>query len=692
MHLDFLHLPLEEPVPIFTLVLFIILFVPLLLKKIRVPGLIGLVIAGIVVGPFGLNILERDASIVLFGTVGLLYLMFQAGLEIDLADFMKNRNQSLSFGLLSALIPVVGGTILGRYVLQFSWPASLLLSSMMASHTLLAYPIVSRMGVSRNRVVAMAIGGTLIADTIALIMLAVIAGSQEGALDAAFWLQLLIALPVLGLVVMGVFPRMGAWFFRNEQSDGSAQYVFVLMVVFAAAFLSEIVGLEPILGAFLAGLALNRLIPHTSPLMSRIEFLGNALFIPFFLISVGMLVDLRVLFQGGNVLIVAGTMILLAVGGKWLAAFIVQQLFRFSVTERNLVFGLSTARAAATLAIALVGFDLALFDEDVLNGTVLMILITSLISTFVVENAARQLAITEKERPPDLTAIPERILVPISNPATVEQLIDLAVMIKNPQAKEPLYPLVVVKDDESARERVLSSRQMLEKALKHAAASDTPIEIVSRVDLNVANGIRRAIQEKVITDVILGWNGEVTASRRIFGSVLDNLLDSTPQMILVSKMTHPLNLTRRLITVLPPYAEHETGFGHWLQRVLVLARQTGVPLHFYGSPDTLLVLKATLQKAKPPVKAHYHEFTDWDDFLILGREVTQDDLLLVISARDDTISHIRQLNDIPAKLAKHFAGHSFVILYPEQNSREKVRENGAPELPAYAQSEKESEG
>lgn len=690
MHLDFLHLPLEEPVPIFTLILFIILFVPLLLKKIRVPGLIGLVIAGIVVGPFGLNILERDASIVLFGTVGLLYLMFQAGLEIDLTDFMKNRNQSMIFGLLSALLPVVGGTLLGRYVLQFSWPASILLSSMMASHTLLAYPIVSRMGVSRNPVVAMTIGGTLIADTIALIILAVISGSQEGALDASFWLQLLIALPVLGFVVMGVFPRIGAWFFRNEQSDGSAQYVFVLMVVFAAAFLSEIVGLEPILGAFLAGLALNRLIPHTSPLMNRIEFLGNALFIPFFLISVGMLVDLRVLFQGVNVLIVAGTMILLALVGKWLAAFIVQQLFRYSVTERNLVFGLSAARAAATLAIALVGFDLALFDEDVLNGTVLMILITSLISTFVVENAARQLAITEKERSPDLKEIPERILVPISNPATVEQLIDLAVMIKSPQSKEPLYPLVVVKDDEAARERVLASRNMLQKALKHAAASNTPIEIVSRVDLNVANGIRRAIQEKVITDVIMGWNGEVTATRRIFGTVLDNLLDSTPQMILVSKMTHPLNITRRLITLLPPYAECESGFGHLLQRLIILARQTAAPLHFYGAPDTLSALKVTVQKAKPPVKAQYHEFTDWDDFLILGREVTQDDLFLVVSAREDTISHIRQLNDIPAKLAKHFANHSFVILYPEQNSREKVRENGIAELPASTRTEKES--
>jgi len=689
MHLDFLHLPLEEPVPIFALVLFIILFVPLSLKKLRVPGLIGLVIAGIVVGPFGLNVLERDASIILFGTVGLLYLMFQAGLEIDLTDFMKNRNQSLIFGLLSALLPVIGGTLLGRYVLQFSWPASILLSSMMASHTLLAYPIVSRMGISRNPVVAMTIGGTLIADTIALIILAVISGTQEGALDAVFWLRLLIALPALGFIILGIFPRIGAWFFRNEQSDGSAQYVFVLMVVFAAAFLAELVGLEPILGAFLAGLALNRLIPHTSPLMSRIEFMGNTLFIPFFLISVGMLVDLRVLFQGGNVLLVAGTMILLALAGKWLAAFIVQQMFRYSVTERNLIFGLSAARAAATLAIALVGFDLFLFNEDVLNGAVLMILITSLISSFVVENAARQLALAEKERLPDLMEVPERILVPISNPATVEQLIDLAVMIRSPQSKEPLYPLVVVKDDEAARQRVLVSRKMLEKALKHAAASNTPIEIVSRVDLNVANGIRRAIQEKVITDVIIGWNGEVTASRRIFGTVLDNLLESIPQMILVSKMTHPLNITRRIITLLPPYAECESGFGHLLQRLIVLARQTAAPIYFYGATNTLNDLKATVQKAKPPVKAQYQEFTDWDDFLILGREVTQDDLLLVVSARENTISHIRQLNDIPTKLAQYFANQSFVILYPEQNSQETVRENDVGVLSAVTQTEKE---
>lgn len=666
MHLEFLHFPLEEPVPIFTLVLFIILSAPLLLKKIRVPGLIGLVIAGIIVGPYGFNILERDASITLFGTVGLLYLMFQAGLEIDLSDFMKNRNRSLLFGTLTAVIPIAAATLTARFFFNFSWTASILLSSMLASHTLLAYPIVSRMGITRNQVVAIAIGGTLIADTAALIILAIISGSQEGGLTPAFWLRLLIALPALGLIVLGVFPRLGAWFFRNEQSDGSAQYIFVLMTVFAAALLAEVVGLEPILGAFLAGLALNRLIPHTSPLMNRIEFVGNAIFIPFFLISVGMLVDLRVLFQGIRVLELAAMMILLALATKWLAAFIMQRLFGYSPSERNLLFGLSAARAAATLAIALVGFDLGLFDEDVLNGTVLMILTTSLVSSLVVENAGRRLALAEAERPPDMNDIPERILVPISNPSTIEQLIDLAVMIRNPKSKEPIYPLVVVKDDETAQERVLASRKMLEKALKHAAASDTRLEIVSRVGLNVANGIRRAMQEMVITDVIMGWNGEITTSRRIFGTVLDNLLENTEQMILVSKLTHPLNITRKIVVLLPLYAEREAGFGRWVNTLMILSRQTGAPLYFYGPPHTLEALQGVLQTAKPPVTAQYNEFSNGEDFLIIGREVTKDDLLIIVSAREDTISHQRYLDSIPGKLAHHFQQQSFVILYPEQ--------------------------
>lgn len=659
-------LPIQDPVLIFTLVLLIILLAPLLLRRLRIPGLIGLIVAGIAVGPNGFNLLQRDASIVLFGTVGLLYIMFLAGLEIDLTDFKKNRNRSIVFGLFTFLIPQVLGTLIVRVVLQFEWPSAILLASMFASHTLLAYPIVSRLGLVRVPVVGVTIGGTMITDTLALLVLAVVAGSARGELGAQFWFQLAVSLPLLAFVVLWVFPRIGAWFFKHGQGDGSAQYIFVLAVVFAAAFLSELAGVEPIIGAFLAGLALNRLIPHTSPLMNRIEFIGNTLFIPFFLIGVGMLVDLRVLFQGTEALVVAATMIILALGGKWLAAWGAARVFGYNRTEQNVIFGLSSAQAAATLAAVLVGFQLGLLNENVLNGTILMILVTCLLSTLVVENAGRQLAIQEAEQAPEIEEAGERILVPIANPATIEQLLDLAVMVKDPKSTEPIYPLVVVKDDAAAQEHIRANQKMLEKAMKHAAATETTLQIASRVDLNAANGIRRAINELMITNVIIGWNGEISTTRRIFGSVLDNLLERTQQMILVSKISHSLNVIGKIIVVIPELAEREVGFIRWVKTVQVLAKQTGAKLHFNGSADTLAQLQAIVSQTKPAVEARYHEFSEWEDFLILSREIKANDLLIVISARRGMLSYNKYLNQIPAKLARHFQAHSFVILYPEQ--------------------------
>lgn len=415
-----LFLPIDKPVFIFTLVLLIILLVPLFLRRVRIPTLIGLIVAGIVVGPKGLNLLQRDASIVLFGTVGLLYIMFLAGLEMDLAEFKRNRARALLFGAFTFLIPQTIGTIVGVTVLGFSLVSSLLLASMFASHTLLAYPIVSRLGLSRSEVVAVAVGGTMITDTAALLLLAVIAGSYQGELSLLFWLRLLVLSAVLVLTVLFVFPRIAAWFFKHGQMDGAMQYVFILAIVFAAASLAELSGLDAIIGAFLAGLAMNRLVPHTSPLMNRIEFVGNALFIPFFLISVGMLVDLRLLFQGPEALFVAAVMILVASGCKWLAALATQKVLGYTATERSLIFGLSNAQAAATLAAVLIGYNIGLLNELVLNGSILMILATCLMSTLTVENAGHRLALAARrpvatDGPPQPAVISEQSLAPLAN-------------------------------------------------------------------------------------------------------------------------------------------------------------------------------------------------------------------------------------------------------------------------------------
>jgi len=291
-----LALPLSNPVLKFLVILIIILFAPIILNRFKIPHILGLIIAGAVIGPNGFNLLLRDSSIILSGTAGLLYIMFLAGLEIDLAEFKKNSGKSLLFGMFTFLIPMALGTLTGLYVLEMTLMSSILLASMFASHTLIAYPILSKLGVTKNRAVNISVGGTMITDTLALLVLAVIVGMNAGVVDAAFWTRLSLSMVLFGLIVVFVFPVIARWFLKRFD-DSVSQYIFVLVMVFLGAVLAELAGIEAIVGAFLSGLALNRLIPSTSSLMNRIEFVGNAVFIPFFLIGVGMLVDFRAFFK-----------------------------------------------------------------------------------------------------------------------------------------------------------------------------------------------------------------------------------------------------------------------------------------------------------------------------------------------------------------------------------------------------------
>jgi hypothetical protein len=538
---------------------------------------------------------------------------------------------------------------------------------MLGSHTLLAYPIASKLGISKSRSTTITVGGTIVADLLSLLVLAVIADSARGQLNSAFWIRLGLSMAVYVFAIVWGLPRLGRWFFRNVQSEGVSQYIFVLAAVFATAFLAEVAGLEPIIGAFLAGLVLNRLIPHSSPLMNRIEFVGNALFIPFFLISVGMLVDLRVLVKGLDAWIVAITMIVIANAGKWLAAFFTQKLFNYSVEERNVIFGLSNARAAATLTAVLIGYDLGILNENVLNGTILMILVTCVISSLVVEKAGRKLAIVESQQMPDISTSPNRILVPISNPATIEHLIDFAILIKEPHSPEPIFPLAVVKDAEDTDAQLIASQKMLQKAILHASATENAVQLVSRIDINIASGILRAIRELMITEVVIGWNGKVTARERMFGSILDNLLEESQQMIMVCKILHPLNTMERVVVAVTPNAEKEKGFFGWINNIRVVARQIGTNVHFLSTVNTAAALQSILNNSKPTVQATYKTFDDWEGFSDLAKEITTNDLFIVVSARQETVSYHNLLDRVPKRLARDFDKISFVIVYPQQS-------------------------
>jgi len=657
-------IPFKEPVLVFALVLLIILLSPLLVKKFRIPGIIGLIISGAIIGPYGFNLLTRDASVELFATVGLLYIMFVAGLEIDIDDFAKNKHRSLVFGVLTFTIPMTLGTLAGFYLLNLNLKASILLASMFASHTLLAYPIASKFGVSKNEAVTITVGGTAITDVAALLILAVIAGIEKGELNSAFWIRLGLSSIIFVALVLLALPFTGRWFFKNAEAEGETQFIFVLTGVFISAFLAKASGIEAIIGAFFAGLALNKLIPHSSPLMNRIAFVGNALFIPFFLISVGMLVDVRVFFTGMNASYISIVMTVIAIAAKWLAASSTQKIFKYSKAERNMIFGLSNAQAAATLAAVIVAYNLKIFDINILNGTIVMILITCLISSFAVEKAAREIATIEGEKVIPLEKISNRILVPISHPSTIKSIIDLALLLKENKFADPIYTLSVVRNDDNFHEEILRKEKTLIEAQEHASAAENEVQIISRIDTNIAEGIARAVKELLITEIIIGWNAKYKRSGTILGSILDHLLEKTNKMIIVYKAATPINTIRRIIVTVPKLGEYEKGFGRWINSIRKLSKESGAAVHFYGEAHTLNLIRDCVDDSKPVVNAFYNTINQLSEFE--KDSLTSDDLFVLVSARPHTISWTRALNSFPKLFAKKFPNVNLIVLYPEQ--------------------------
>jgi len=672
--LDF-SLPLRNPVIIFSLVLFIILFAPILFNKIKVPHIIGLILAGVLVGPYGLNLLKRDSSIVLFGTVGLLYIMFLAGLEIDLAEFKKNRNKILIFGLTTFLLPLAVGSLASYFVLGFSASSSLLLASMFSTHTLVSYPIASKYGVIRNKAVAMTVGGTMITDILALLILAGIAGMAKEQVSSAFWIQLTVSSIIFVCIVFFLFPVIVRWFFKKFE-DSISQYIFVLAMVFLASFLAEAAGVEAIIGAFFAGLVLNRFVPHASQLMNRIDFVGNALFIPFFLISVGMLVDVSVLVKGWGALKVASVIVTVAIITKYLAAYITQKAFRFTRAEGRMIFGLSTSHAAATLAIILVGYNIItgetasgepirLLNEDVLNGTILLILVSCGISSFVVEKASKDLALEQDSEPAGAEASGEKILISLAHPEVTTDLVDLGLMLRSGRKDTPVYGLHIIEEANSAESSRKNGQKIIDKAVGHAVSSGDNITPVMRYDANVSNGIVYSIREHNITDVVIGLH-KGADSKVFLGEKAENLLRRVSDNIYIYKPAQPFNTLKRIVIAAPPEAETEAGFLPWLNKLLHIAKDNGLAIAFYANPATLDVIKDRTQRSNTTLDITYKEFNDWNDFLIFSREIKPNDLFAIISSRKGGASYMQPLSKLPHYLSSYFKGNSFMIIYPKQ--------------------------
>lgn len=667
-----LSLPIEDPVLKFLLVLVIILAAPLLLNKIKVPHLLGLIIAGAIIGPNGFNVLSRDSSIVVTGTTGLLYIMFLAGLEIDMGDFKKNKWKSLTFGLYTFIVPFVLGYLGGYYILHFSMLTSILFASLFSSHTLIAYPLVSKLGIAKNKAVNITVGGTMITDILALLVLAIIVGMSQGDVGTEFWVKLSVSFILFALIVLIVFPIIGRWFFKRVD-DKISQYIFVLVMIYLAAMLAELAGVEAIIGAFFAGLALNRLIPHTSSLMNRVEFVGNAIFIPFFLISVGMLIDFKVFFKSWETLEVAGIMLAASIGGKYLSAVATQKTFRLTKEEGKLIFGLSSASAAATLASVMVGYNIILsetetgepvrlLNEHVLNGSILLILISCTISSFISMASAQKIAESDNEDTVSGTSHEEEnILLAINHEETVERMVNLGILIKAHSNTEALFALNVINEDKN-ESSVKNAEKLLHQAADTAAAADVKLQALKRYDNDVINGVNNVIKEQKITDLIIGLEDEKGFSPSFVYNLYNGYLQNDDVNILVYHAAQPLSTIKKYAVMIPENAHKEAGFFHALLRVWNIARNSGATVVFYAPENIIDILQKIIKKAN--IEAEFIIMSTWQDGERTATQLKDDEALIIFMAKRGMQSYIPRMRLIPELLNRYLNDNNYLLIFP----------------------------
>lgn len=661
--------PVTDPTWIFFVVLSIILFAPMLLERLRIPSIVGMIFAGVLIGPHGFHILDRDGSFELFGKVGLYYIMFLAALEMNMQDVRKIQGRALTLGILSFGIPILMGFAANHWLMGYGVPAAVLMAAMYASHTLVAYPIVLRYGLSRSKAVSIAVGGTIVADTLTLLVLAVVSGMfKEGAGDHE-WMWLLLRVIVLGAAIIGLFPLLARWFFRRYD-DGVAQYIFVLSLVFLGAGLMEFVGMEGILGAFLAGLTLNRSIPPASPLMSHIEFVGNALFIPYFLIGVGMLINVVAFVEHTEVFFLAAVMILVGGFSKWLAAWSTQRIFRMNIHERRLMFGLTHSRAAATLAVVLVGYKIMLPDghrllnEDVLNGAMMFILVTCVASSILTENTSRRLAETGAADENNTQSTEDRILLALSNPETVMPLVHAALMLRTPKSNTPLTALhVVLEDNPHLREQGL---KQLERAVSIAAAANVRTITRSRWSVNVVSGIAHTMKEFNASDLLIGLHQKTKLTETFYGKLSTDLLAALDRQVIIYRAHVPMNTIRRIHILVPRKAEFEPGFHHWAHRVALLAEQISCHVETYGGRGTLAALQAFWDKGHYSVPATHHVYAEWHDLLPIAHQTHQGHLMIFIVARRGTLSRHKYMDHLPEQVERYFSARNLMLIFPTQ--------------------------
>ena len=666
------YLPITDPTLIFFVVLCIILLAPIIMGKLRIPHIVGMVLAGMLIGKYGLNILERDSSFELFGEVGLYYIMFLAGLEIDMNGLKNNSWKVVGFGLLTFAVPFILVFLSCLYMLHYSAVASLLLGSVLGSNTLIAYPIVCKYGLQKHNSVTLCVGASMISVTFALVVLAAIVGTYNNGTGIGFWLLFILKFAAYIGAAVYCIPRITRWFLRRY-SDAVMQYIFIMGILFLSAAITDMLGMEGVFGAFFAGLMLNRYIPHVSPLMNRIEFIGNALFIPYFLIGVGMLINVHVLFEGWSTAFITFCLVFFGTVGKALAAYAIAFFHRLPKVHGHMMFGLTAAHAAGSIAIVMVGIRLKvaegtyLLNDDMLNGVVMMILFTCIIGSMVTEKASRDIVLNDiPTSANDSNGDDEKILIPVKYPETAETLVNMAILMRNPKLNRGLVGLNVVYDDENRLQGQEKGKSLLEKLANMAIAADVRMLTQVRIATNIANGIKHAFKEFNASEIIMGLHNHKNVSKRFWGEFIQSLFNGLNRQIVIVQCNQPLNTIRRIHVAVPSRAEFEPGFCRWMERVARMAGNLDCKIEFHGQQGSLSLIRDYIQNRHPNLRAEYTLMAHWIELPALAASIREDHMFVVVTARKGTVSYKLALEQLPEELTRHFSGKSLMIIYPDQ--------------------------
>ena len=644
--------------------------------KLRIPHIIGMVLAGVLIGQYGLNILSRDDSFELFGKVGLYYIMFLAGLEMDMGGMKRNSIRFLVFGVLTFGLPFFITYYVSQWLLGYNGMASLILGTIMGANTLIAYPVVGRYGLQRDRSVMLSVGSSMIALVTALVILAAVVGKFDSNSGGLFyWIWFVVRFAAFCAALFFFLPRITRWFLRRY-SDDIMQFIFILALLFLSAVLAEAVGMEGILGAFLAGLILNRYIPHVSALMNRIEFTGNALFIPYFLIGVGMLINVRVLFSSSETLWIVLWIVLFGTLGKAIAAYLAGFIFKFPLSQCNMMFGLTSAHAAGAIAMVMVGMKLEiepgvpLVDDEMLNGVVTMILFTCIISSMMTEKAAKQIilrgGLLNNSDSAD-NSDDERILLAVKEKDVADGLVSLAAMTRNTKLNREIVALNVVYDDQKREDNQSKGHQLLDHVRHKASSVDIEVHSQVRVAANIANGIKHAFKEFNASEIIMGMHINRKKSPSFWGQFAQSLYNGLPRQIMFVRLKQPLNTLRRIQVAVPSRAEYEPGFYRWVERLSRLAENTDCRIQFHGRNESLELIREYINNRHSSVRSEYTYMAHWNELPRLASQINEDHMFVVVAARKGTVSYKLALERLPDEIEQHFSGKTIMILFPDQH-------------------------